>query len=390
MNLDQQLGKLQIGLREHSPLSPRYVGSMLKRRTRRALRLDHWWPGGWSLRPDLLCIFPTYRCNLRCGMCFQREGTAGLGGTAGRSELTPDQWKRIIDKGARFTSTVLWMGGEAFLYPQFVDLVAYAKSKGLRTLIITNGFALPEHAAHLVEIGIDGITVSIDGSKGTHNSIRRHPQSHARAVEGLRAVHAARQAQHRQLPILMINFTMMGQNYRQVPEFISLAREWGADAVQLLGLMYASPATLKRHTQVLESEFGVRRDDMTALENSDFRTGLDATWLQHQISRLLETSPAFPELRFCSLGLENCIEAHYGPDEHLPLPNQRCTSLWRRMVIQPNGDVTACYNQMEIVMGNALHQDLPEIWNGAKFLHFRRRIRRELLPGCVRCGWLDY
>jgi radical SAM protein with 4Fe4S-binding SPASM domain len=60
------------------------------------------------------------------------------------------------------------------------------------------------------------------------------------------------------------------------------------------------------------------------------------------------------------------------------------------MVIQPNGDVTMCYNQPEVVVGNVLADELAEIWNGDKYRQVRQRIKRELLPGCTRCGWLDY
>jgi radical SAM protein with 4Fe4S-binding SPASM domain len=391
VNLRQRCANLQLGLREHSTLNPRYLSSMIKRRIRCGLRLDYHWPGGWSPRPDLwVCAIPTYRCNLRCDMCCQREESGGVRGAAEDQELTPDQWQVIIDRVARFAPGILWMGGEILIYPRMIELLAYAKAKGLKNLIITNGFLLADVADRLVDIGVDGVTVSIDGFESFHNAVRGNSRSFARAVEGIRAVLAARRARRGQLPILAINHTIMRQNYRQISEFGAFARELGVDIVHFIGLMYLSPETAQRHKEVLRREFGVAVASVDTLDKSRYAFGIDADWLQRQIDALLDTSSAFPALRFCAQGLGNYLEAHYGPDERLPLSNQRCTSLWRKMAVQPNGDVTVCYNLPELRVGNALHEDLDSIWNGEAFRRFRQRIKRQLLPGCIRCAWLDY
>ena len=391
MNFRQQLASLQIGLREHSSGNPRYFINMINRRLRHGLHLDHFWPGGWSPRPDLgVSIIPTYRCNLGCEMCFQRDDSGNVRGVTKDKELSPDQWKLVIDRVARFASTILWMGGEIFIYPRMIELLAYAKAKGLKVLIVTNGFFLADIAEQLVEMNLDAVTVSISGFEVLHNTICHNPQAFARAVQGIKALLSARQAQRSQLPILTINHVMMQQNYRQIPEFVAFARELGVDIVQFLGLVYLNPTTAQRHKETLSQEFGVTTTPMNALDNSRYASGLDATWLQEQTNALLDDSPSFPALRFCSKGLERHIEAHYGPDEHLPLPYQRCLSPWRKMTIQPNGDVTACCKLTELYMGNALYEDLDSIWNREAFRQFRRWIKRQPLPGCIRCGWLDY
>jgi hypothetical protein len=30
------------------------------------------------------------------------------------------------------------------------------------------------------------------------------------------------------------------------------------------------------------------------------------------------------------------------------------------------------------------------VWNNEKFRQFRQRIKRQFLPACIRCAWLDY
>ncbi|MCI0398274.1 MAG: radical SAM protein [Chloroflexi bacterium] len=386
----QKLGNVHIGLREHSPLSPRYMGGALRRRLRQGLHLDFLWPAGWSPEPDMVCALPTYRCNLRCPFCFQRDREGRVRMEMKDEELTPDQWLKIIDQAASFTTTMFWMGGEIMIYPRIVELLAHCKAKGMRVIMITNGFHLVENVEKLVDIGVDAITVSLDGFEEVHSQIRRSPTSFKCVVEGVRAVVAARQARGSLLPLLTINHAMTQENYRQVSDFLDFARELGADIVQFIGLMFMSPETAGRHRQVMRDEFGVTNSNPDSMINGMDAAGVDAAWLQDEINRLLATAPASPTLRFCSLGLEHNIKAHYGPDEGLPIRKQRCTSLWRRMVIQPNGDVAMCYNQPEVVVGNAAREELAGIWNGDKFCSVRQRIRRELLPGCIRCGWLDY
>jgi radical SAM protein with 4Fe4S-binding SPASM domain len=391
MNLRQRLVNLQIGLREHSTISPRYLGSMLKRRVRCGLRLDYHWPGGWSPRPDLwVCAIPTYRCNLACEMCCQRNEGGEARGAPQEQELEPEQWKKIIDRIARFAPGILWMGGEVLIYPRMVELCAYAKSQGLKVLLITNGYLLADVARQLVDVGVDAITVSIDGLQECHNDLRGNSQSFQRAVQGVEAVLAARRARRAKLPILALNHTLTRQNYRQVADFVALARALGVDIIHFIGLMYLSPQTVQRHKDVMQREFGVAVPDMEVLDNSHYAAGINAAWLQAQLDALRASSRGAPALRFCAEGMGDYVEEHYGPDENLPLPNQRCTSLWRKMAIQPNGDVTVCYNLPELPVGHALHDELDEVWNSEKFRQFRQRIKRQFLPACIRCAWLDY
>jgi len=391
MNLHQHLANFKIGLRAHSPRHPRYLSNMVKRRLRCGLHLDHLWPGGWSPRPILwVDAIPTYRCNLECKMCFQRNDEGAVRWALQDQEFSPDQWKLIIDRVAQFAPTILWIGGEVLIYPRIVELLAYSKRKGLKVLIVTNGFFLANVAEKLVEIGVDLVTVSIDGSETLHNAIRQNSQAFTRAVEGIKAVLAVRQARRSSLPIVTINHVITRHNYRQIFEFVTFARELGVDVVQFLGLIYLDQTTMQCHREVLRSEFSIEAANIDALDNSQYASGIDTTWLQEQINTLRETSPGFPALRFCPSGFEDYIEAHYGPDGLLPLAHQRCSAPWQKMTIQPNGDVIGCCKLPNLYTGNVLNEDLESIWNGQAFRRFRQRIKQGPLPGCIRCGWLSY
>jgi radical SAM protein with 4Fe4S-binding SPASM domain len=253
----------------------------------------------------------------------------------------------------------------------------------------TNGFSLADVADRLVEMGVRGVVVSIDGREAIHNSMRRQPEAYGWAVEGVKAVLEARKARDSQFPTVTVGFTMTRQNYRDVSDFYAFAQALGVDVVQYIGLIYMSEATVRRHGEVMQRAFGLVPEGMHVLYDRG-ASDLDAAALQREMDRLRASVPTRPALEFWSAGVENHLEAHYGPDDVLPLPNQRCRSVWNSLVIQPNGDVTACPFLLEVVVGNVLEQDLGAIWNSDIFKRFRKRIRTGLLPGCTRCTWAEY
>jgi len=114
-------------------------------------------------------------CNLRCTHCGCRKVIES-------SEYKPyflelDIFKRVVDEVVlhknsflRFTSD-----GEPLLHPQILDMVKYAKLKGIFPVTInTNGLLLDNNTAmHLLESGIDVIEISINAfTKETYNKFR--------------------------------------------------------------------------------------------------------------------------------------------------------------------------------------------------------------------------
>lgn len=78
------------------------------------------------------------RCNFDCEFCFNRISFASHG--FGGQKLETSYVKEIIDsiKDANI-STVRFTGGEPMLREDFFELIQYAKSKGLRVRLNTNG-----------------------------------------------------------------------------------------------------------------------------------------------------------------------------------------------------------------------------------------------------------
>lgn len=138
--------------------------------------------------PRLVAWELTRRCNLRCAHC---RASAGKGAS---DELTLDEAKRVVDDIASFAHPILILtGGEPLLCPYVWDLITYAKAKGLKPVVGTNGTLVDASvAARLAAAGVSRISVSIDfPAAEAHDAFRGVKGAFDAAVAGIRAARAA-------------------------------------------------------------------------------------------------------------------------------------------------------------------------------------------------------
>ena len=66
----------------------------------------------------------------------------------------------------------------------------------------------------------------------------------------------------------------------------------------------------------------------------------------------------------------------------------KCTCRWSRTVVSPYGEVFPCVNMSMIncLVGDIKKQKLKDIWNGKRYVNFRRKLKEyKLLPICSKC-----
>src|SRR5437773_9155081 len=110
--------------------------------------------------PRMLTFMMTYRCNLRCTMCWQ-WGEQGLFHEMPKQheieQLDLGALRSVIDDVAEDGTGVFLWGGEPFLHRDLLPFVEHIKSRNLYRSINTNGTYLPRDAARLVEMGVDAV-----------------------------------------------------------------------------------------------------------------------------------------------------------------------------------------------------------------------------------------
>lgn len=126
--------------------------------------------------PKTVLIDTVSCCNLKCSMCVHKDMKRHKG------FMDWNIFTKVIDEIAHKDKNVkIWMVffGDPFVRskykPTIFDMVKYAKDKGLTNVVInTNGCLMnDENAKKIIEAGIDGIYVGIDGfSEKTYNENR--------------------------------------------------------------------------------------------------------------------------------------------------------------------------------------------------------------------------
>ncbi len=125
----------------------------------------------------------TRRCNLKCVHCYiDAKATKDAG------ELTTEQAKTLIDDLAVFGAPVfLFSGGEPFMREDLFALGKYAKQKGLRTVISTNGTLITQSIAEQIkDAGFSYVGISLDGLEATNDKFREHKGAFRKTLEGMR------------------------------------------------------------------------------------------------------------------------------------------------------------------------------------------------------------
>jgi len=175
--------------------------------------------GGHAFRPLKVTFEVTYRCNLKCDMCY----LVHEGRDKKRKELTSEEIKNVISQLTR-KIPVTFTGGEPFIKEGIMDILQFT-SKRNTCGILTNGIMLNEDiAGEVVKMGVSTITVSIDGPKNIHNKIRG-PKAFEGAIEGIKRVQEYKKKSGKKKPNIHLNAVILPSNVDNLHEIVDVASE---------------------------------------------------------------------------------------------------------------------------------------------------------------------
>jgi MoaA/NifB/PqqE/SkfB family radical SAM enzyme len=133
--------------------------------------------------PLMVVIAVIYPCNFGCPMCPYTDGNSEIRTFYHEHQgdlISVELWRKMADECGEHGA---WMrvtgGGEPMLHPHMVDMVEYAKARGARVWMNTNGSMfgptpkLREKLDRLVRAGVDLIEFSMDaGDAHTYATLR--------------------------------------------------------------------------------------------------------------------------------------------------------------------------------------------------------------------------
>ncbi|MCG3178690.1 MAG: putative mycofactocin radical SAM maturase MftC [Phycisphaerae bacterium] len=154
----------------------------------------------------------TRKCNLRCLHCYTDSEAKDYGG-----ELTTDQCKVVLDDLAAFgVPAVLFSGGEPTTRPDLLELVAYARSKGLRPTLSTNGTLIHgDKAKAVAAAGFTYVGISLDGIGEVNDHFRGLPGAFDRAMTAFRSLRELGQR-------VGLRMTLTRHNFKHLEEIFDL------------------------------------------------------------------------------------------------------------------------------------------------------------------------
>ena len=171
----------------------------------------------------------TRACNLRCVHCYIDAKTG-----KDAAELTTEQAKVLIDDLTAFGAPVfLFSGGEPFIREDLFELGKYAKRKGLRTVISTNGTLItPAIAKRVKDAGFSYVGISLDGLEAVNDKFRFHKGAFRRTLEGMRNCMENKVR-------VGLRFTINKHNFRDLPGIFDLIENEGIPRACFYHLVYS-------------------------------------------------------------------------------------------------------------------------------------------------------
>jgi radical SAM protein with 4Fe4S-binding SPASM domain len=124
--------------------------------------------------PLMVVLSFVYVCNAKCPNCPYNNSTI-RNRYKDALFMAEEVFKRIADECAKYSAYLrISGGGEPMLHPKATDLLIYAKRKGARIGLITNGSIFDEENLEaLIESEVDNLEFSVDaGDEETYGQVR--------------------------------------------------------------------------------------------------------------------------------------------------------------------------------------------------------------------------
>ena len=296
--------------------------------------------------PFGMFIEPTNNCNFKCKFCPESfsDYTEIVGGRAHMDFALFEQIVAQIKAMGRLKVMRFYMLGEPLLHPDIIRMISLAVSAGVtdRTELTTNATALTaEKSRGLLASGLDYLRVSIYAATQERNErVTQSKVPISRILENVRTFRRLRDESGRKNPQLYVKMIDSGSEEENA-------------------------AFLKMYEGIADECVLEKPMNWNGYENRD----------------VLQTA-------YDDAERESLVETNL-----FPFQKKICPFPFYTMVINANGDVTACcvdWNKNTKV-GNVKEATLHDIWHGDAFRELRRMHiegRRHENASCKNCTYL--
>jgi radical SAM protein with 4Fe4S-binding SPASM domain len=291
----------------------------------------------------------TNACSLGCRHCYMDSGERESG------ELSADEFRRAVDLLAGMGVFHMALGGgEALERPDFFELAAYVRERGIVPNLTTNGLLLTGETAARCRV-FGQVNVSIDGIEGLPAS-GRDPDA---LLQGMRGVDLLLEAGVK----VGLNCVLSRQSFDRLPGMFAFAAERGLTDLEFLRL---------KPTGRGKQGYYDRR--LTPAQNREF----------YPMIRELSREYGVPAKIDCSFVPMFCW---HRPDRTLmeQFSVYGCEAGNVLLGVRSDGRFAGC----SFLTGEESIFDLPRLWSGSAVLTRLRTWTDRAPEPCRSCDYLD-
>ncbi len=298
--------------------------------------------------PKFAQIEITNSCNLNCKMCPRAFLKVPY------KHMDMKVYKKVVDKLEGINTLTLTGWGEPFYYEKIFDCIRYAKKKGIKVKLTTNGVLLnDEKIKKIFSSGLDEITFSLDNVKGDPDF--GHPNK--AALRNIQKIIEIRDGQDLERPKVVLQCTMHARKAKNVFDVIKWGADVGADRVNIARLDLRFDPNLKRASEKEEQKIYKKADRLSK------EKGIRVDMVQYAVFDGFARS-MYKLLR-----------------KVLHRFDKKCSKGYNYVYVNVDGFVTPCCFYPLMKMGDLKKQSLRKIWKGPRYTKFRQF----KVKGCIKC-----
>jgi MoaA/NifB/PqqE/SkfB family radical SAM enzyme len=312
-----------------------------------------------------LVLMPHSRCNCRCVMCDIWQANAV------KHELSREDLERQMPALRNLhVQRVVLSGGEALMHQNLWLLCELLRelNPDLQITLLSTGLLLKVFAQDIVR-WCNEVIVSIDGSRETHNAVRRVPRAFERLAEGIQALHEQRAS----YPV-SARCVLQRSNFRDLPNIIEAAHAIGLSRISFMSADVSSTAFNRpdpwQEPRISEVALdpGESREFAAVVEDviQRFAADFDSRFISENPDKLRRLPRYYAALN----GLADP-------------PATVCNAPWVSSVVEADGTVRPCF--FHGALGNIHAQPLDAILNSPEAVAFRRDLDVTTNPICKVC-----
>ncbi len=329
------------------------------------------------VEPDMLQLCFSFRCNLKCKMCNIQEKYEKLRYSGQDCELSFETIIDLIGQASDMGIKQLFLlGGEPFLREDLFDIIKFAHSHKMKTLVFTNGTLLgnDEIIDRILESRLEELTISIDGAcENTYKNIRSE-EVLGKIKSNVRLLNKIKKERSSDSPNINIFCTIMNQNIEELTDITYLAKELEAVCLGFQPVV---------------------------IDNTDarMRNSLDPNWIpESRYAALDRAIDKLIEFKLSNIGNFNFILANLIQLRQIKqyfrgtLGKQKCYVGFNRIIISQDGKMYFCAEEPdkgEISFGDIRKERLRDLWYSRRARIFRKSIKRCDKPCLLCCAHRD-